>query len=712
MSNDWLAFGLTAQQEDRYRKSSLGAYLAQARICLLLTLVPAAGFAVNDYMFYGLSWPFYGIAALRLAFLVGTLALVRWMRKATRYESYDNAEFIWGAFLVVLLLFMAATRPQGFIVHAILAVVMVFVTLLAIPNRFAHQLALSLAILAGETLVLARSFSAMPQAAVSVIFSMFLAGAIGVAVAHQLHRYRRGEFLATEREQDARAAAETELADRKRAEEVVQESDRRYHSLFTGMTEGFAIHEIITDASGTPIDYRFLDINPAFERLTGHKRQNVIGRTVKEIMPGTDAHWIQSYGQVALTGQAARFENYSTPLGKHYEVFAYQPAPRQFAVLFTDISERKEAQGAMQTTLLRFYAILSSMYPDILLVTDQGRVEFANQAFCDSLGLDDKPADLIGLDAAAMIQKIKNAYLHADQAVARIGQIVQRGQPVKGEEIAMRDGRTCLRDFVPVKVNGQSYGRMWFHYDITHRKRAEDALQATVWDLERSNRELEQFAYIASHDLQEPLRQVRAFVGLLKDRHGDKFEGQAQQYFKFVYEGAVRMSDLVQGLLAYSRAGDKDARKRPVPCQKAMDTALANLQAGIAESRARVTHDELPTVLAEPTQLSQLFQNLIGNAVKFRRDGLAPLIHVACQRDDGHWLFRVTDNGIGIAPEFHEKVFMIFQRLHGRGKYPGTGIGLAICKKIVEQHGGKIWIESQPDEGSTFCFTLPEDRGA
>jgi PAS domain S-box-containing protein len=238
--------------------------------------------------------------------------------------------------------------------------------------------------------------------------------------------------------------------------------------------------------------------------------------------------------------------------------------------------------------------------------------------------------------------------------------------------------------------------------------RAEEALHATVWDLERSNKELEQFAYIASHDLQEPLRQVRAFVQLLRDRHADKFDGQAEKFFQFVHEGAARMSDLVQGLLAYSRVGAKDAAKQPIPCQKVLDTALANLQAGIAESRATVTHDDLPTVQAEPTQLTQLFQNLIGNAVKFRRDGEAPRIHVGCRRDDGHWLFRVQDNGIGIDPEFHEKVFLIFQRLHGREKYPGTGIGLAICKKIVEQHGGRIWIDSKVGEGSTFCFTLPE----
>jgi light-regulated signal transduction histidine kinase (bacteriophytochrome) len=169
------------------------------------------------------------------------------------------------------------------------------------------------------------------------------------------------------------------------------------------------------------------------------------------------------------------------------------------------------------------------------------------------------------------------------------------------------------------------------------------------------------------------------------------------------------MSDLVQGLLAYSRAGAREARHQPVPCQQALDAALANLQVSIAESNARVTHDDLPTVVAERTQLTQLFQNLIGNAVKFRRDGVAPMIHVGCRREGGQWLFWVKDNGIGIEPQYQDKVFLIFQRLHGPEMYPGTGIGLAICKKIVEQHGGKIWIESKIGEGSTFYFTLPKE---
>ena len=241
------------------------------------------------------------------------------------------------------------------------------------------------------------------------------------------------------------------------------------------------------------------------------------------------------------------------------------------------------------------------------------------------------------------------------------------------------------------------------------RMRGELALRQTADELGRSNKELEQFAYVASHDLQEPLRQVRSFTQLLGERHGDKLDGSAKQYMQYIVEGAGRMSVLVHDLLAYSRVGNRDARRRKVACHEALERALANLRTSITESNAQVTHDELPTVLAEPTQLTQLFQNLIGNAVKFRREGVNPEIHIGALSNGGHWIFQVKDNGIGIDPQYHKRVFQIFQRLHGREKYTGTGIGLAICKKIVEQHGGEIWIESKEGQGATFCFTLPKD---
>ncbi|HSD57357.1 MAG TPA: PAS domain S-box protein [Methanotrichaceae archaeon] len=277
----------------------------------------------------------------------------------------------------------------------------------------------------------------------------------------------------------SKADLEKEMAVRKAAEDALRESEHRYRSLFSGMTEGFALHEIICDAKGEPCDYRFLDVNPAFERLTGLKREDVIGKTHNEVLPNDDPVWVKAYGAVALTGEPTQFDNYSPALGRHYEVFAYRPAERQFAVVFMDITERKRAESVLQTNLQRFYTVLSSMYGGILLVTDQGQVEYANQAFCDLFDLKGSPADLMGLTSSEMIEKIKNAYRHPEEAVARIMEIVSQEQPVKGEEIAMRGGRTCLRDFVPLYVDGKSYGRLWHHLDITERKRMEEVLHET-----------------------------------------------------------------------------------------------------------------------------------------------------------------------------------------------------------------------------------------
>jgi PAS domain S-box-containing protein len=242
--------------------------------------------------------------------------------------------------------------------------------------------------------------------------------------------------------------------------------------------------------------------------------------------------------------------------------------------------------------------------------------------------------------------------------------------------------------------------------DITERKRAEEELRATVAELARSNKELERFAYVASHDLQEPLRMVSSFVGLLKDRYGSVLDEHADEYIGFAVEGAARMKQLLDDLLLYSRVG-RGQTKRPIGTADCLATALANLRLAIAESDAVITHGDLPTVQADPTQLAQLLQNLIGNAIKFRRGGVRPEVHVEAEQDDDQWTFRVRDNGIGIAQEQYGRIFEIFQRLHTREKYPGTGIGLAICKKIVERHGGRTWLESKVGEGTTFFFTIP-----
>jgi len=245
--------------------------------------------------------------------------------------------------------------------------------------------------------------------------------------------------------------------------------------------------------------------------------------------------------------------------------------------------------------------------------------------------------------------------------------------------------------------------------DITERKRAEAELEQTMAELARSNAELEQFAYIASHDLQEPLRAVAGMVQLLQRRYAGRLDARADEFIRHAVEGAARMQTLINDLLTYSRVGSRGQPLEPTDCSTVLKNVLANLAVAISESSAVVTYEALPSVRADAGQLTQLFQNLIGNALKFRNE-CSPAIHIEAVSQEGEWLFAVRDNGIGLEAQYFERIFGVFQRLHTRTEYPGTGIGLAICKKIVERHGGRIWVESEPGRGSTFYFTIPDQR--
>ncbi len=238
--------------------------------------------------------------------------------------------------------------------------------------------------------------------------------------------------------------------------------------------------------------------------------------------------------------------------------------------------------------------------------------------------------------------------------------------------------------------------------DITARKEAEQHAR----ELSRSNEELTQFAYVASHDLQEPLRMVISYTQLLSRRYKGKLDSDADEFIAFAVDGASRMQRLIQDLLAYSRVGTKGINLLCVSSEDALQRALTNLQDAIERSGARVTHDPIPVVLADEMQLTQLFQNIVGNAIKYQ-DQDTPVVHVSAVRNEaGQWVFGIRDNGIGIDPQYFERIFGMFQRLHGRNTFGGTGMGLAICKKIVERHGGTISVESKPGRGSTFRFVL------
>lgn len=254
---------------------------------------------------------------------------------------------------------------------------------------------------------------------------------------------------------------------------------------------------------------------------------------------------------------------------------------------------------------------------------------------------------------------------------------------------------------------GSPRGAVAAFHDVTERKRAEYELYRTLEELKRSNAELEQFAYVASHDLQEPLRALTGMVQLLQQRYKGKLDARADEYINLAVDAAGRMQGLISALLTFSRVDRYGGPIAAVDMDAVLASALANLQVAVREADARVTHDPLPRVGADGPQITQVFQNLIGNAIKFRT-AAAPQIHVGATAVPDAWQFSVRDNGIGIDPGYAERIFLIFQRLHSRREYPGTGIGLALCKKIIERHGGKIWVESQLGAGATFYFTLPK----
>jgi signal transduction histidine kinase len=313
-----------------------------------------------------------------------------------------------------------------------------------------------------------------------------------------------------------------------------------------------------------------------------------------------------------------------------------------------------------------------------------------------------------------MIGAIHLADRRRDQFPPSMVDLIESMTPLIGEaihrfkaeaELARYHGR--LEEIVRQRTSELEAANARLQVEITERKRAQEELQQTAAELERSNRDLEQFAYVASHDLQEPLRAVGGYVRLLERRFPEDIDVRAREYILGASDGATRMERLITDLLSFSRVGTQGESFVLTDLNLVLERALQNLQASIQAARAQVTSDPLPTLVVDAGQIAQLFQNLIGNAIKFQSER-QPEIHVTAGRRETGWVISVRDNGIGIDPHYFERIFQIFQRLHTRKRYPGTGIGLAICKRIVERHGGGIWVESAPGAGSTFCLSFPD----
>ena len=360
-------------------------------------------------------------------------------------------------------------------------------------------------------------------------------------------------------------------------------------------------------------------------------------------------------------------------------------------------------QDLISTTVSKSYVdnILKSMAETLMVIDTDGTIQRVNQAAISLLGYERH--ELIGRSAGDLFEEGVDVLSLLKQS--ELNDVIRRVDT----SVVTKDGRhvaVSLSGSVMRDEDGEIQGMVCVAQDITERKRTQEILERQTRELARSNSELEQFAWVASHDLQEPLRMVASYTQLLSKRYKGKLDADADEFIAFAVDGATRMRRLINALLELSRVGTRGKDFEATDCEAIYDRTLVNLQGLVKESGALVTHDRLPTVMGDVTQLGQLFQNLIANAIKFRGDEQLT-VHVGAEQRNGHWEFCVRDNGIGIDPEYAERIFVVFQRLHGKGDRPGTGIGLSICKKIVELHSGRIWVKSQPDEGAAFYFTLP-----
>ncbi|MBW4576383.1 MAG: PAS domain S-box protein [Aphanothece sp. CMT-3BRIN-NPC111] len=451
------------------------------------------------------------------------------------------------------------------------------------------------------------------------------------------------------------------------------------------------------------IDSYFKRLNPAFEKTLGYTQEELLSKPFLDFVHPEDvAATIAEVEKLATGIPSIYFENRYRCKDGSYKWLAWTSSPdRESGFLYAiarDMTAQKQAEEELQSISLA----LENAVEGISRLDTQGRYIMVNKAYASTIGY--QPEETIGMSWQQTAHPED-----CEKMIAAYQQMLANGKVQVETRGVRKDGSIFYKEVVMIGAydsKEQFIGHYCFMKDITERKQIEKELALRSVELERSNAELEKFAYVASHDLQEPLRMVASYTQLLARRYQGKLDTDADEFIDYVVDGVKRMQVLINDLLAYSRVGTRGKSFEPINCELIFERAVKNLQIAREDAGAAIAHSPLPTVMGDSSQLLQLFQNLIGNAIKFSGDR-PPCIQIAAEPRTNEWIFSVRDNGIGIAPEYTERIFEIFQRLHTRDQYPGTGIGLAICKKIVERHGGKIWVETELPQGSIFYFTLP-----
>lgn len=503
-----------------------------------------------------------------------------------------------------------------------------------------------------------------------------------------------------------------DVTQRKLAEEALGEVARYARSLLEA-----SLDPMVTISP----DGKITDANQATERIAGRDRRQLVGSDFSQFFTEPD--------RAMLAYRRALAEGFITdyPLSvRHaegrithvlYNASIYRNEAGEVQGIFAaarDITQRLEAERSLWESEQRYRSLIQATTQIVWTTNARGDVEqdvpswraFTGQEMGEILGwrwLEAvHPADRPVVETRWRQAIAASALLEIEYRLRRHDRqyrvMFVRGVPVVEKDGTIREWIGTCADITEQRAAERELAR--------YREQLEQRVAERTEELSRSNRELEQFAYIASHDLQEPLRAITAYLQLIERRYRDRLDAEGEQFIRYAVEGASRMQQLIADLLEYSRVGRRGRPLEPTDLEAVLTETLRGLQPVIEESGASITHDPLPVVHADRIQLVQVLQNLLSNAIKFR-GARRPEIRVSASKEDGLWRLAVEDNGIGIEQQYWDQIFVIFQRLHPRQRFTGTGIGLAICKKIVERHGGRIWLESQPGQGSTFYFTLP-----
>ena len=506
-----------------------------------------------------------------------------------------------------------------------------------------------------------------------------------------------------------------ELQVQKRTKELektyrsLKESEQKFRELFNKADDMITLVEL--KENGLP--GKFVEVNDITSQRLGYSKKELLNMTPLDIIAPERLEDVPKNARELKKKKKARFEIvHLTKDGKRIPVennnHLFELGGKIFILAISrDISQRKKAELALKESEELLKTTIESS-PDSITVTDLDlNIILCNQATVDMYGVSSKD-DIIGLNAfelvdpkdrGKLVEVVQKSLLDMEIVHLEINLFTKDKKESFSAEISgniIKDAHGKPTSFVAITKN------------ITERKKAEKELKDTIEELKRSNNELQQFAYITSHDLQEPLRAISSYAGLLKRRYEGQLDQDADDFIEFMIDGSRRMKEMIQALLEYSRVGTKGGDFKVFNVEKSLEIALNNLRVSIDENNAVINHDPLPDIFADLNQITRVFQNLIGNAIKFRKEDEPPEIYISAQKSEDEWVFSVSDNSIGMEQEYTDKIFEIFRRLHPIGEYKGAGIGLAIVKRIIDRHGGHIWVESELGKGSTFYFSLPK----